>query len=78
MPTPLDLATAQTKLQLWLDADDAVAKGQSHVIGNRAYTAADADTIRTNIKYWRGVCKELQAEAEAGHDGPTITTGLPC
>lgn len=78
MPGPLTLAVAQARLQVWLDADLAVAGGQSHVIGNRAYSATDAATIRDNIKYWRGVCKELEQEALDGGDAPTITNGLPC
>lgn len=43
---------AQTKLDEWLAADTAVAKGQSISVSGRSLTKADAGTIRANIDYW--------------------------
>ncbi len=50
----MDSTTAKTHLDAWLAADLAVANGQSYTIGNRSLTRADADTIRTQIQFYRG------------------------
>ena len=73
----LTLAQAQAKLDTWMKADDAVAAGQAHTIGNRAYTAADAGVIRQNVDWWDKKCRELAAVEEAGFSGPTIQNGIP-
>ena len=49
----ITLAQAEEKLQIWMDADDAVATGKSYAIGNRSLSRADAVTIRDNINYWQ-------------------------
>lgn len=48
----ITLDTAQSKLDLWMEADDAVNTGQSYSINNRSLTRADVAQIRENIKYW--------------------------
>lgn len=44
---------AQAKLDLWLAADEAVAKGQRYKIGDREFTRVDAAEIRNQIDYWQ-------------------------
>lgn len=72
----ITLEQADAKLALWLAADDAVSKGQSHTIGNRSFTDVDADEIRRNIDYWDKKCREL-ANAGGTAGGPTISQGIP-
>ncbi|MBI5886770.1 MAG: hypothetical protein HZB85_09365 [Deltaproteobacteria bacterium] len=48
----ITLAEAETHLTTWLDADKAVAKGQSFSISGKTYTRADAQVIRENIEFW--------------------------
>jgi len=55
----ITLEQAEEKLTLWMEADDAVATGQSYTIGNRALTRADARLIRDNIEFWEKKVKEL-------------------
>lgn len=50
----ITLAVAETKLQLWLDADAAVARNQEFWVENRKVTRADAREIRRNVDYWQG------------------------
>ena len=70
----ITLSQAQAKLALWMEADDAVAAGQAHTVGNRTYTAADADTIARNIERWDRKCKEL----DPSHTSITLQRLLPC
>ena len=48
----ITLAQAEAKLSLWMEADDAVAKGQSYTIGGRSLSRANAAEIRSNIDFW--------------------------
>ena len=48
----ITLAQAQAQLSAWMDADTAVATGQSYSMGNRSLTRANAKEIRENITYW--------------------------
>lgn len=57
----------QTKLKTWLDAEEAVATGQSYQIGTRMLTRADLKQIREQMEYWAG--KLAEAEAEEQHGG---------
>lgn len=56
----------QTKLQTWLDAEEAVATGQSYQIGTRMLTRADLKQIREQIEYWAGKLAEAEAEEKCG------------
>ena len=42
----------QEKVTMWLQAEDAVALGQSYVIGDRELTRANLNAIRDELKYW--------------------------
>jgi len=59
----IDQATAQTHLDLWLEAETAVATGQSYQIGNRSLRRADLEQIREQIQYWDGMVQQLSASA---------------
>lgn len=48
----ISLEQAEAKLAAWMEADDAVTKGQSYSIGGRSLTRANASEIRNNITYW--------------------------
>ena len=61
----IDLATAQTHLQAWLEADLAVSKRQSYSINGRSLTAADAGEIRERIEYWQSHVNRLSASRGA-------------
>lgn len=56
----------QTKLQTWLDAEEAVATGQSYQIGTRMLTRADLKQIREQMEYWAGKLAEAEAEKKCG------------
>ena len=40
------------RLQMWLDAEAAVATGQAYQIGNRRLDRANLYQIREQIKFW--------------------------
>lgn len=56
----------QEKLDTWLKAEDAVATGQSYVIGNRSLSRANLKQIREQIGYWSARLAEAEA-AEKSH-----------
>ena len=56
-------AHAQARLQLWLDADEAVSKGQSYSIGDRSLTRASVNEIRNQIAYWQRQVEGFRAAA---------------
>lgn len=66
----MDLATAQTKLDLWLAAEAAVATGQAYSIEGRSLTRANLEQIAQRIQYWQRVVDTLTAQASgAGSPG---------
>lgn len=60
----ITLVQAQTQLAAWLEADAAVAQNQSYSIAGRSLSRADAATITEKIKYWNGMVKQLEANAQ--------------
>lgn len=64
---------ARTMLEKWLDAESAVATGQSYKIGNRQLQRADLSEIANRIKYWRN---ELD-KAESGRTGARVMRAVP-
>lgn len=40
------------RLKIWLDAEAAVATGQSYQIGSRSLTRANLAEIRKQIEFW--------------------------
>jgi len=59
----ITLDIAQTKLQLWLDADSAVARNQEFWVEGRRVTRADARTITRNITFWDTQVKRLSGRS---------------
>lgn len=60
----ITLAQAEAKLQMWLDAMDAVATGgQSYTIntggGSRQMTRANLAEIQNQVEYWDRTVKRL-------------------
>ena len=56
----------EKKLQTWLDAEEAVAAGQSYQIGTRMLTRADLKQIREQMEYWAGKLAKAEAEEKCG------------
>lgn len=52
---------AQARLQQWLDAEEAVSKGQSYSIGDRSLTRASMADIRAQITYWQRQVEAFRA-----------------
>lgn len=49
-------------LNVWLEADLAVSKGQSYKIGDRSLTRADVSLIMQQIRFWRDELDRLSPE----------------
>ena len=62
---------AQLRLQLWLDAEEAVSKGQAYSIGDRSLTRANLSDIRAQINYWQRQVEGFRAKA-LGSGSPGI------
>lgn len=48
----ITLEIAEKKLNLWLEAQDMIATGQSYTIGSRTMTRANLTEVRNMIAYW--------------------------
>ncbi|MEQ6355930.1 DUF6148 family protein [Lysinibacillus sp. M3] len=59
------VAECKERLQIWLNAEVAIATGQSYVIDNRRLERANLAQVREQIKFWK---RELAA-AQAGANG---------
>lgn len=60
MSSPITLEVAYKKLQMWLDAEDALATSQSYKIGSRTLTRASLADVRAQIDYWQSKVNELE------------------
>ena len=60
------LDVAKTHLQAFLDAELAVATGQSYKIGSRSLTRADLSEIKERIKFWSNEVERLEAGRKKG------------
>lgn len=60
------LAEAKDRLKMWLDAEAAVATGQSYQIGTRRLDRANLYQIREQIKMWKKEVEQLEAKAAGG------------
>ena len=54
------------KLNIWLEAEEAVATGQSYQIGTRMLTRADLKQIRAEMEYWAAKLTEAEAAEKTG------------
>jgi hypothetical protein len=62
----ITLAQAEAQLAVWLNADTAVASGQSYSIGSRQLTRANAQEITAKIDYWNGKIQQLSRGGNGG------------
>lgn len=60
------LDEAKEHLKIWLEAEKAVATGQSYKIGTRSLTRANLSDIADRIKYWRNEVARLESGAGGG------------
>ena len=69
--TGITLATAEARLQLYLDAEAKVLAGQSYSIstgsGSRTLTRADLAEIQSGIKLWDARAKALNPSRRRTH-----------
>lgn len=58
------MAQAESKLSTWLEAEDAIAKGQSYTMkegeSETRLTRADLQYVSERITFWNGMIKRLQ------------------
>ena len=64
---------AKQKLQMWLDAMDAIATGQSYTIGSRSLTRANLNDIQSQIEYW----SSIGTKCESGHKSIYVQRAIP-
>ena len=64
---------AKQKLQMWLDAMDAIATGQSYTIGSRSLTRANLNDIQSQIEYGSAIV----AKGESGHKSIYVQRAIP-
>lgn len=64
---------ARANLQMWLEAEKAVATGQSYKIGTRSLTRANLSDITERIQFWRNEIAKL----ESGRNGAKVLRAVP-
>ena len=69
----ISIEEARTTLRMWIEAERAVATGQSYRIGTRSLTRANLADIRESIQFWR---REI-AKLEAKHTGARVFRAVP-
>ena len=60
------LEAAKEHLQAFLEAEIAVATGQSYKIGSRSLTRANLSEIKERINFWRNEVERLEAGRKKG------------
>lgn len=56
----------EQQVNIWLEAERAIATGQSYQIGTRMLTRADLKAVREELEYWAGKLAEAEAEEKCG------------
>ena len=56
----------EQKLKTWLEAEEAIAAGQSYSMGSRALTRADLKAVREQLEYWSGKLAQAEAAEQRG------------
>ncbi len=69
----ITLEEAQENLRIWLEAERAVATGQSYKIGSRSLTRTNLDDITKRIAFWRNVIEKLKS----GRKGSRVLRAVP-
>ncbi len=59
----ITLQQAKESLDMWLEAERAIATAQSYTIGSRNLTRANLSEVTKRIKYWEDKVKVLETEA---------------
>ena len=62
----ITLDESQENLRMWLEAEKAVATGQSYRIGSRQLTRASLSDITERIRFWRKEVEKLEAGSGRG------------
>ena len=60
------LEEARTRLKMWLDAEAAVATGQSYQLGSKRLDRANLYQIREEIHMWKKEVEDLEAIQRIG------------
>lgn len=55
------LEEAQNNLNMWLDAEKAIAGGQSYKIGSRSVSYADLKQVTERINFWRREVSRIES-----------------
>lgn len=71
--TIFDEETCKRHFDMWLSADEAVAKGQSYTIGGRTLTRVNSGEINRNLELWAGRLRKIQNRSS----GPRTFTIIP-
>lgn len=71
----ITLANAEAQLALWLNADAAVATGQSYEIAGRRLTRTDAAEITNKIEYWNAKVVTLTNQSQGRSRSRSIVVG---
>ncbi|AHN84817.1 hypothetical protein Phi2_0008 [Vibrio phage phi 2] len=67
------LQEAKDMLATWIEAEKAVATGQSYKIGSRSLQRANLSEIRKQIQFWRNEITKL----ETGRKGARVMRAVP-
>ena len=62
----ITLATAEARLQLYLDAEAAILGRQEYRIGDRMMKFADLAEVRAGVELWERRVQELSSTASSG------------
>lgn len=68
------LQEARNMLNMWIEAEKAVATSQSYSIGSRSLTRANLAEIRKSIEYWRN---EVAALEKGNSNGRRVVRVIP-
>lgn len=66
----------QKRLQIWLNAEEAIAKGQSYSIDNQRLERANLAQVREQIKFWQKELSKSEAAA-TGRGRRRVTRIVP-
>lgn len=66
------VAQCNERLQIWLDAEAAIASGQSYMIDNRRLDRASLAQVREQIKFWQNELAKAQLAANGRSRRRTI------
>lgn len=66
----------KNRLRIWLDAEEAIASGQSYMIDNRRLERANLSQVREQIRFWQRELVKAEA-AFAGRGSRRVTRVVP-